>query len=90
MKSTECSGRTPSGTDLEDWDEPELHVKRSGVAPDHVGDLRAHVDGEGLGAGGEARGREDGRVHLHVVVGLQGVSDVVVHLVVENFGYILL
>ena len=67
-------------TDLEDGDEPELHVERSGVAPDHVGDLGAHVDGEGLGAGGEARGREDGRVHLHVVVRVQRVAYVVVHL----------
>ena len=67
-------------TDLEDGYEPELHVERGGVAPDHVGDLGAHVDGEGLGAGGEARGREDGRVHLNVVVRVQRVADVVVHL----------
>ena len=66
--------------DLEDGDEPELHVERGGVAPDHVGDLGAHVDGEGLGAGGEARGRQDGRVHLNVVVRVQRVADVVVHL----------
>ena len=67
---------------LEDGDEPEFHVERRGVALDHVRDLGAHVYREGLGARGEAGGRKYGRVHLDVVVRVEGVPDVVVHLAV--------
>ena len=60
---------------LEYPDQLELHLGGRGQTVDHRGQLSENGRGKGFGLFGERGGCDDGGLHLHFVVGIQGATD---------------